>query len=316
MRTYLFEGKVIALTSIHHGGGEHNSIVSQLRREKFIQPDYSVEDVPVISGNAVRGVLRDVGMFMFLKSLGYGVNYATGEVKGLPLPAFYFLFSGGSLVSGKDVGINVEYIRKMREYIPLISIFGGAIGNVIIPGKLRVGKLIPICLETKHLIPERLLPEKVGSIWDYCQQEFYTRRDDEKNDNVREMIAPEHTQKLLLGEVTKKEITGAVPQQMMYYVESLAAGTQFYWKILLEDANDIEFEAMLLTLVEFSKISKVGGKSNIGLGEIAVRFDKWMEIDSRVHLEGKELDTKIGQKYEEFINSNKDEIKNILESIQ
>ncbi|MCX7880851.1 MAG: RAMP superfamily CRISPR-associated protein [Ignavibacteria bacterium] len=314
MRTYLFEGIVTALTSISHGGGEINSTVSQLRREKIVQPDGNIEEVPVISGNSVRGVLRDLGMYHMLQSLGYGTPDEKGIIQGLPLPAFYFLFSGGSLTSSGDVGIDIEYFRRLRQLIPLISIFGGAIGNVIMPGKLKVGKLIPICKETIHLMPEKY-QINCESIWEYCQQEMYTRTDDEKRDDLRGMI--ENKTLMLLDEgVRKTDITKSGPQQMMYYVETLAAGTKFYWKITLEDVNDIEFESFLITLVEFSKTGKIGGKSNIGLGRVGIKFEKWIEINSCLYLDGKELDFRLGEKYLQFLEKNKEEIIKELEKMQ
>jgi len=315
MKTYIMEGIVTALSSISHNGGEQNGITTQLRREKFVQTDGSVEDVPVISGNSIRGTLRDIGMFYMLQKLGYGIDIGNGKVEGLTLPAFYFLFSGGALVSTGDATLNIGYFRKMKETIPLIGLFGGAIGNSIMPGKMKIGKMIPICDETLHLIPDKFKPGSINSIWDYCQLEMYTRKDDEKNENLRKMIDGE-TRKLLQEPGKKSSITQAGPQQMMYYVETLSAGTNFFWKIVLEDVTDIEFEAFLTTILQFSKFAKVGGKSNVGLGEIAIKMDKWIEIDSRAHLEGKEIDFAIGQKYENHLKDKSEEIKNFLADIK
>jgi len=313
MRTYLLEGVVTALSSITHNGGERNGTVTQLRREKFVQPTGKVERVPVISGNAIRGILRDRGMFSMLKQLGYGVNEQSGEVKGLPLQAFYFLFSGGSLVSTGGEGLDIKHFRDMRELVPLIGLFGGAAGNVIMPGKMKIGKLLPICSETKHLIPPRFVPEpeSVESIWEYCQTEMFTRRDDEKNDRVRGLIT-----KQLDEHGTELPIKKEAPQQMMYNVETIAAGTKFYWKIVLEDVTDVEFEAFLSTLIEFSKSACIGGKSATGHGEIAVQLDNWIEIDSRVHLQGTELDVKLGTKYKDHLEKNGDGIRKFLASMK
>lgn len=314
MKTYIMEGIVTALSSVSHNGGEQNGITSQLRREKFVQTDGDVEDVPVISGNSIRGTLRDVGMFDMLQKLGYGVDAEKGTVEGLNLSAFYFLFSGGALVSSGDSHLNVDYFRKMKETIPLIGLFGGAIGNSIMPGKIKIGKMIPICEETLHLIPEKYHPDKAKSIWDYCQLEMYTRKDDEKNENLRKMIDGE-TKKLLSEPGGKATITKG-PQQMKYYVETLSAGVKFYWKIVLEDVSDVEFEAFLSTLIQFSKFPRVGGKSGVGFGEIAVKMDNWIEIDSRANLNGKEVDFKIGKKYENHLKEKKKDIKEFLEEIK
>lgn len=309
MNTKILEGTITALSSIAHNGSERNGITTQLRREKFVQPDMTVEKVPVISGNAVRGILRDIGMLYMCKKLGYGVNEGTGEVKGLSLQALYFLFSGGSLTKGSKV-LSVDYFRKVKKTIPLIGLFGGAAGNQIMPGKMKIGKLIPICQETRHLIPERFRPERCESIWEYCQTEFYTRRDDNKNDAVRKMLAPVEQKEVI---ETKKEST---PQQMMYEVETLCAGTQFYWKVVLEDVTDIEMDAFLTTLAVFSKSPYLGGRSGTGNGEVALKVENWLEIDSRMRGTGKKVDLRMGQKYENHLNNNKDEIVQFLKEFE
>ena len=103
MQTYVFEGIMTALTSISHIG-ETYGINAKLRREKIVQLDGSVEEVPVISGNGLRGLLRDRGMLHMLRNLGYGVNAETGQITGLSLAAFYFLITGGALTEVGERG--------------------------------------------------------------------------------------------------------------------------------------------------------------------------------------------------------------------
>lgn len=315
MKTITFEGIVTAVTSIIHNGGEQNGISSMLRREKFVQPDGSVEKIPVISGNSIRGILRDVGMYDMLQRVGYGVE-DDGTVTGLPLSAFYFLFSGGALSSTGENGINIERFRKMKELIPLIGVFGGAIGNAIMPGKIKIGKLIPICRETLHLIPTKYQNHNAESIWEYCQTEMYTRRDDEKNDRVRGMIDG-NVRALISGGASKTDITKAsTAQQMMYRIESLAAGTQFYWKITVDDPTQIEFESIINTLLAFSKSPYLGGRSSVGHGEVSIKMDNWVEIDSRANLQGKEIDLPLLKAYLTHLEQNKEEIRQFLNTIK
>lgn len=322
MQTLVFEGTMTALTSISHIGDSHG-VNSKLRREKVIQPNGSVEEVPIISGNAMRGILRDRGMLHMLKQLGYGVNDETGEVKGLSLAAFYFLFSGGALT--KDLGnrgLDVDEARRWRSLIPLVAVFGGAMGNQIMPGKAKIGKAIPICTETAHIIPERFLGG-VDSVWELCQEEAYTRRDDEKNDNLRQLIAPEvrglledaaSAKRAKAG--TKDDVEGETgqKQQMRYYVETLAAGTRLFWEISLDDVTDLEREAFFVTLAEFSRFPYIGGKSGVGHGKVSVKFDNWIEIDSRV-TNGKELSFGIGNLYQTHLRERGDEIRTLIDSL-
>jgi CRISPR type IV-associated protein Csf2 len=324
MHNYIFEGEIIALTSISHIG-ETFGINAKLRREKIIQPDGSVEEIPVISGNAIRGILRDRGMLHMLRVLGYGVDEQTGRVNGLSLPAFYFLFSGGSLTSKAGEGIDIDEARLWREKIPLVSLFGGAMGNQIMQGSAKIGKAIPICKETAHIIPERFVTGNEQSIWDMLQEEAYTRRDDEKNEYLRALIAPEVRGLLEDAARAKREKRGTPEdiagetgrhQQMRYFVETFSAGTRFFWDVVLEDVSDLEFEAFCVTLAEFGRYPYLGGKSAVGHGKVSIRFDKWMDIDPRMQPTGSEVSLPIGTRYMQHLKENCNDIRNLIDSLK
>lgn len=320
MQTVEFSGVVTALSSVSHGGGQSFGINAKMRREKFVQPDGSVEEVVVISGNGLRGLLRDLGMAHMCRALGYGEAGEDGRPVGLSLAAYHFLFSGGALTSVSGRGLDIDKARALRELIPLVGVFGGAMGNQIMPGKLKVDKMIPIVAETAHLLPADVVPENPQSIWEYTQEEMYTRKDDEKNEHLRTLIDP-GVRALLEAEARSKRSATVLPvveestgqkQQMMYYVETLAAGTRFYWTIVLDDATDVEFEALATTLVEFSKRPYIGAKSNVGLGKVAVQFNGWHTIDSRVTPNGAAVDTPLGEKYRTHLAGKGDDIRAAL----
>jgi CRISPR type IV-associated protein Csf2 len=293
MHTYIFEGTMTALTSISHIGDTHG-INAKLRREKIVQPDGAVEEVPIISGNSLRGILRDRGMFHMLKCLGYGVNEKTGEINGLSLAAFYFLFSGGALEKVGSRGLDIDEARRWRDLIPLVALFGGAMGNQIMPGKAKIGKAIPICQETAHLLPERfVVGDGVQSIWEMCQEEAYTRRDDEKNENLRQLIAPEVRGLLEAKAADQREkaktgddVAGDTgqKQQMRYYVETLAAGTRLFWDITMDDVTPLE-------------------------------FDNWMEINPRIALTGKEISFALGNLYKNHLEQRGAEIRELIDGL-
>lgn len=326
MTTIEFSGVVTALSSIFHGGGQSFGVSAKLRREKFVQPDNSVEEVPVVSGNGPRGLLRDLGMGHMCRALGYGEGDATsgdGRPPGLSLPAFYFLFSGGSLTSVGGRGLDIDRARELRQLIPLVGVFGGAMGNQIMPGKLRVDKMIPICRETAHLLPAGVAGEGVQSIWEYLQEEMYTRKDDEKDEHKRVLI-DSGVRALIEAEARAKREKSEQPviqsdtgqhQQMMYYVETFAAGTRFYWSLVLDDPTDVEFDAFVTTLVEFSKRPYIGAKSAVGLGKVAVEFNGWHTIDSRVSANGTAVDAPLGQKYHDHLAQRGDAIRSLLAEI-
>lgn len=323
MKTYLFQGTMTALTSVSHIGDTYG-INAKLRREKIVTPD-GVKEIPIISGNSLRGILRDRGMLHMLKVLGYGVDSETGQVQGLSLAAFYFLFSGGALTKTSSRGIDIDEARRWRELIPLVALFGGAMGNQIMPGKLKVGKAIPICEETANLLPEQFI-NGAGerTIWEMVQEEAYTRRDDEKNETLRQLIAPEVRGLLEASareERSKKgtdlDIAGETgqKQQMRYFVETLVAGTEFFWELTLDDVTPVEFDALAITLAEFSKAPYIGGKSGVGLGKVSIRFDKWIELNPRLNPEGREIDLPLGQHYMQHLERKANDIRELLNGL-
>jgi CRISPR type IV-associated protein Csf2 len=325
MKTLCFEGTMTLLTSCSHIG-ESFGINSKLRREKVVQPDGVVEEVPIVSGNSIRGILRDRGMFHMLKTLGYGVNEETGEVQGLSLAAFYFLFSGGALTKTGSRGLDIDEARRWRDLIPLVAIFGGAMGNQIMPGKVKVGKGIPICSETAHLLPKRFVDgNELKSIWDICQEEAYTRLDDEKNEKLRQLIAPQ-VRGLLEAKAaeerekrgTSRDVAGETgqKQQMRYFVETLAAGTQLFWEITLDDVTDLEFEAFAVCLTEFGRWPYIGGKSGVGHGKVAIHFDQWIEINPRLAPEGKAVGFPLGSQYVAHLEEKAGDIRELLDGLQ
>ena len=265
MKTYIIEAKVTALSSISHNGGEQNGVVTHFRREKIVQPKGKVVDVPVISGNSSRGKMRDISALDILTK--------EDNVKiQVDLDSHNLLFSGGSLESVGNKQLDLKKVRQMRVDMPALSVFGCSIGNIILPGKVQVGKMIPVCQETLHLIPGKFTENvEIKSIWDLCQLEMYTRTDDTKNEHYRQYL----TEKAKEGDKIKS--------QMQYYNETISAGTIFYWKICLTNTDDMETGAFLNILNKFANTPYVlGGNGRIGLGDIKIDIISTRTIDSDV----------------------------------
>lgn len=277
MKTFVLEGTCTALSSISHNGGEKNGTIVQLRREKFVQPKGKVVEIPVISGNSIRGKIRDLAAIDILtKKDGVKVQVDADN--------FNLLFSGGSLESTGGKNLDIEKVRQMRKDIPMVSVLGCSIGNVIVPGKVDIGKMIPICKETLHLIPEKFHGDtEIKTIWEYCQVEMNTRKDDTKDENKREFITKEA--------LADENLKGG---QMMYHIETLVSGTRFYWKICLRDTTDIETGAFLSILQSWAaQSSQVGGNGRVGHGKLRVELTETSVVDSEMKFENSDFVTYI-----------------------
>lgn len=260
MRTIILEGVVTAKTQIAHNGGEINGNVAMFRTMKVVQESGKSIEVPVISGNSIRGKLRDIAAKQMLDLLGD----ENGPQK-VNLKTFQLLFSGGALTSGSNEG-DVDKYRQMRENLVHVSLFGGAWGNAILSGKIKVNPLIPIAKETAHIVPEAFhIKAELPSVYTYLQMDMYTRKENSNDAEFQPYIER--------GEEEKFE-TG----QMLYYIQTVSAGTPFYWKVILEDVTPEEFDFFISCIQRFERTPVVGGKSAVGFGQIELQDMKWRDI--------------------------------------
>ncbi|MCK9327860.1 MAG: hypothetical protein M0P69_20360, partial [Bacteroidales bacterium] len=215
--------------------------------------------------------LRDLAAIYMTERLG-GIVYNPD--------VFYLLFSGGSL--GGAQSVDIDQARMYRRNVPMLSVFGGGVGNQILTGKLKCGAMYPLVAECQLVLPEGLRDQNAPSWRQWTFEKSFTRMDDAKNENLRKhlndqrmrSILAEAQQATLPGETApeKKKKKEDPPQQMRYTVEMLAAGSVLYQRIDLCDLSDLELGAFVSALVEFSKHSYVGGKSGTGHGLCEVEY--------------------------------------------
>lgn len=310
--SYKFEGLATSLSAISHLGDSAGGTISVFRREKMLVQG-RVMDIPVISGNAIRGMLRDRGMLFMLRELGDPV---------LSPAAFDFLTSGGALSKTAGRGLDIGQARRLRELIPLVGVFGGSCGNQILPGKLQVGKWYPICAEMMQYLPQqyRSLPEAQVSIFDMTDLHSFTRMDDKKNDHMQKYLpAPERAlleaPKVTKGKDGKDIATKDVAQQMRYTQEVLIAGVKFSCWLMLQDVTPLEKAAFASALYEWSKAPFIGGQSRHGLGLIDLNFDGWVEVHATAQFDEARFAISPAEEYREHLLKEKDSILEVLREV-
>lgn len=271
------EGTATVVSSIIHSGESYGTH-AVLRREKIVQPDGTVLELPVISGNAWRGILRDVSADMLWRQLG---------APKLDLAVFHALFSGGALAkAGAGHVMLARDLQRLRDLVPHIGLFGCAGGGRIIEGKLQVGKMMPVCAETSHILPEPLRAEGLPSIWSQLQIEEYTRTDDARKADSARYLNPAKAGEITAGPEDGALIAVAPPaetepvkdgpaQQMRYGVETIAAGTRLHVWIGLRNVTELEFAWFAKVLAAWSETGHVGGRSAVGHGRLALDTPEW-----------------------------------------
>lgn len=234
------------LSPLTHFGDEQSGTMQTLRRMKFfINGEYI--DIPVYSGNALRGILRTLVMTDLLEKLDMSTESISQNM-------FYTLFNGGSLKSG---GLeDLSFKRLIREYCPALSLLGSAYGNQMTEGKLKTGILRPVCFEMNEYNRNQTeLSLYSGMLSDV----FHTRMDRLKK-SVEEVSDSDFN--------TKKQAV-----QMKYEMETLSAGTMLETEVFVECANELEVSCAYYMLKLLKESGHIGGKSAAGYGKIAINCD-------------------------------------------
>lgn len=142
-------GLARALTSIVHGEppeeGARASNVTSLRRIAYVLSSGTVADVPAVSGNAIRGLTRRIFIDRTLAALD-AYNLLDKHVA-------YFLLAGGATDPGTASIGGPEFRRELRDNLPFVDLLGGSLRGCFLPGRLRVGFMIPVTRETYESDP-------------------------------------------------------------------------------------------------------------------------------------------------------------------
>lgn len=263
------------LSPLTHGADVKAGNTTLFRRMAVIDELGTVRHLPVVSGNSVRGVLRDILADHLLQSLGL----ASDRMRPSIAPwLFHALYSGGTLseqASGSPISkllgshgiIKAEGWRHFREVVPALSLFGCALEQHIIPGRMQVSHLRPVCAEWGF---EGAPP--MARLFSY---EFLTRKED------REIDRPDSV-------------------QMIANTEVLVPGTRLRGGIdVVPFATEMEKSALGLALSLWERSGTLGAQAARGLGRAA--FD----------VTGKPE----GDRYEAFLAENKDRILRLFERL-
>jgi len=196
--------------------------------------------IPVITGNSIRGQLRDSAASRLLELLDTKVDKET----------FNVLFSGGNL--NGEMKDDIGRAKQVREHFPMISLFGGGLGSMIMAGKMTCSFAIPICKESEDITGR---PSFI-SYHSLVDEIEFTRMDDCKNDIKAEHITD-----------TEAETKAKASTQMRFEVQYMAAGTEFIQTITLFDGTtSLELGAFYSALLKWFELPRLGGMAAKGFG--------------------------------------------------
>jgi hypothetical protein len=237
MSIHKYTGIITLLAPLSHNSDESLGVDTKFRRVKYFVDGEGVE-IPIYSGNAIRGILRRLAAKDFLERIG--IEQTSDRL-------YYALFTGGSIEKGSQQEfIEIGLRRELRRNMPFISLFGTAFQNEILSGLIDVGMAIPISRETAPYTGV----EEAKSIFEMTTEIFYTRRDD----------------------LEDREGDKQGAQQMKYTIECLAPGVRLHHTFTLTQANQIEQSCFghVMSLLAIDPV--LGGKSGVGHGKVALSY--------------------------------------------
>lgn len=262
-----------ALEPIIHGGERSGGTVTEFRREK-VRVGADFEYLPAVSANSIAGITRDNCAYWCLDQLPKFTRFTD-------LRAFDLLTGGGNLVAAKgDKYVNLFEEAQLREMFPVISLFGGSVGNRIIGGRVDFSAWTPVCEEWSAYLPAAIRPRAKGIYMaDLLQVLNWTRRDDKKNRAMQDLIDPDTLAAWQRGNAARDEAGDAAESgtamSMRYGYEALVAGTELYGEITVRNPSDVELGVLFGGLSYFYERPKIGGRGSRGCGRVSLDMHQY-----------------------------------------
>jgi len=269
-----FTGTFEAQAPISHGSDEDFGMEIRLRTLEITvrnNGDLYHEDVPVVSGNSLRGQLRDLIAADFLDRISADEPVQVSDTLSNAL------YSGGSLERSAGPGkINRRMIHNIRDHIPPLSLLGTAIGDQLIEGRLDVGQLLPVAMETNGYTGR----DAEKSVFKFVDETFYTRQDDRVG-----------------GRQDDEEA-----QQMKFDVQVLVPGTRLHHDLTLRSGHtDLEASCLGHAFDLFDERPVVGGMASRGHGKVQFEYDGGLPS---------------GEQYREWIDENREDVREFVGDLE
>lgn len=258
--------------------------ISKLKQMRVIYKGKPIP-VPALSGNSFRGQLRDIladELCSCLSSRGeQRLRFNNNET-------YTILYSGGALSERSASG---DLLNDFVEHLPSMRLMGAAFGNVMLPSKLATTHVVPCAEETQEILQGMYDTLEDGLVpgseeWPSARNLLFnagplTRKDDTKDQTRQRFVDSEIlTQPEPQSDADNNEESND-PQQMIYYIECIPAGTwllqQLYSKFPLDQ---LELGCLFNGLNVFLRQPALGGRSSAGYGQVRVHLRGTINTES------------------------------------
>jgi len=244
---------VRALAPISHGGFGPSTGNAMLFRRVHLVGLAGHPQIPAISGNSLRGVMRRLTM----RDLIQNTNISAAMVPIGKWDKLYAAIANGGHLTGSESKVDPSRTRRIRETLPPVSVFGCALYTWMLPGHFSSGWLWPRCRET------------VEAGLCSCGSDLGAE------DLIEEIGLTRHIER----EFQDPAVSGVTP--MPTTVEALSAGTVLEGRItFFGEASEIEQSCIAYAL---DLVHQIGGKGAGGLGRVSIEhqgdpepYRQWM----------------------------------------
>lgn len=240
-----------------HGHDEKSGNVVLFRRQRQVDPFTGEQAmVPVFTGNAMKGIWRDMLFGRMLRLLG--IDPVT-----LPPARAQELFAGGTIAQGADgASNNLAARRRARAVAPGVELLGGCIEQQILSGVLRVHDCTLLCRENAWKL-FRVMAPKDASGEALTYDEFRTSLSP-SDDLTSLRLGVRHAHRDLPG--SENDV------QMLWNTEHLLPGARLFhsFQVLpLVKLPSLAKSCMADLLAEVTEVGLLGAQTSRGFGQVS-----------------------------------------------
>lgn len=303
-------------------------------------------DVPYVTGNEMKGILRRLGMEFMATMLGLDPELGAragerlGDESPLTLNRLMLLWNGGILTSDGGKAVNVDVAARLSELIPWLAVVGGCAGNQMIKGRISVHSMTLVCAENGDRLlkmqddinAERAPEERIAFLRDgdlmnsarkHLQVVERTHYDDGKDATVVRFLPSGERVKLLAAQAADQQarqedddyVDDGRHIQMRYSVQTVKAGSRFFWRVDTFDLTPLMEDAVRTTLRCFMSRPYVGGHRARGMGLCHIEWLGWNRIEPARGVGGTALDFPAGNLYTRHLQERRGEIVQVLNEL-
>lgn len=322
------EIRATALSMIVHGAGTSGN-TQHIRTAPWVTPEGEIVEVQMLSGNSLKHQIREGAASYAIDAMGVADHSLTKAKVDL-------LFSGGHL-SKSGAAVDLAQARAFEALFPPLSLCGYSAGNVMTQSKISVSDLNVVCAENRNRMPDDMLDHPHAKLYAsmLLADAFGTRHDMAQRTTGRRLLteAANEAQVKRRTKALKKpsregtesaespdpidEVTGETAQ-MLYEFGGIMAGSVLYGEILVHGVTELEraalasaFQYLATDRIDGRMVMRVGAKSSIGYGKIAVELRGSIRVDSPRYVADTALvaagDT-LAERYTAHMREHRDEI--------